>query len=201
MTQIKDWSTSNSINIDVQKRGRGGYLSTVFSRCKRAYFYESEFAFFVFVFLLFGFPAVFRFDFLLFFAFFVFFAFFAFLLFLFFAFCTRSVLLLKVSVCKFANFETQKMHQNPLRMLDLSRLRVYGRPAGRLREKITPPWRFGARARLFFLFLSRMRLVIFSKLVREKTQKNLPAVAIWGLGAAFLLIFKPHTLGDFLKMN
>ena len=45
--------------------------------------------------------------------------------------CTRSVLLLKVSVCKFANFETPKIHQNPLRMLDFSRLHMYGRPAGR----------------------------------------------------------------------
>ena len=45
--------------------------------------------------------------------------------------CTRSVLLLKVSVCKFANFETPKIRQKPLRMLDLQRLHVYGRPAGR----------------------------------------------------------------------
>ena len=41
------------------------------------------------------------------------------------------MLLLKVSVCKFANFETPKIRQKPLRMLDLQRLHVYGRPADR----------------------------------------------------------------------
>ena len=45
--------------------------------------------------------------------------------------CTRSVLLLKVSVRAFANFETPKIRQNLLRKLDLSRLHVYGRPSGR----------------------------------------------------------------------
>ena len=35
----------------------------------------------------------------------------------------------------------------------------------------------------------------------DSPKKNHPTVVIWGPDAAFLLIFKPHTLGDLLKIN
>ena len=40
-----------------------------------------------------------------------------------------------------------------------------------------------------------------SSLRGDLPKNNHPAVVFWGPGAAFLLIFKPHTLGDFLKIN
>ena len=51
-------------------------------------------------------------------------------------------------VCKFANFETPKIHQSPLRMLDFSRPHVYGRPV----DRMTPHRKPSILPRRFYVF-------------------------------------------------
>ena len=53
-------------------------------------------------------------------------------------------------------------------------------------QKMMTVWRLGVRKSSFH---------------GDSHKINHPAVVIWGPGAVFLRIFRPHTLGDFLKIN
>ena len=68
-------------------------------------------------------------------------------------------------------------------------------------QKITPPWWLGFRARIFCLFLSRMRLGDFLKINSKKNLQKIFLPCWLGFQPRRFCLFKPHTLGDFLKIN